>query len=248
MERIGPIQSVERAIWILKCFEDCQELSLAELSRKLGIHKNTVFGLVTTLKAYGLLAQNQETTKYRLGMELYRLGSYVSVDLRSVVTPYLNRLVDLCGETANLMVPDGGSVLYLEKKESPHSIIISTKLGLRLPLHITAGGKAILSRMPEESARAILAEANYEPRTDKTLTSPEAVMSELIQIRRCGYAVDNEELEYGLLCLGTAIVNSTGEPVAAISISGPIQRMDPETQKRYSEYLLNFGREISAKL
>lgn len=248
MERIAPIQSVERAVWILKCFEDSPELSLTEVSRKLDIHKNTVFGLMSTLKAYNLLTQDQSSGKYRLGMELYRLGNCVSVDLRALVSPYLDKLVDLCGETANFMVPDGDSVIYLDKRESTHSMLISTKLGLRLPFYLTAGGKAILSRMPAERVSALLADTTFVVRTSNTLSTPQAVVAQLSEIQRRGYAVDNEELEYGLLCLAVAIINSRGEPVGAISISGPIHRMTPETQRRYAEYLLSFGSEISAKL
>ena len=94
MERIAPIQSVERAICILKCFESHDELTLSEISRALSLHKSTTFGLVSSLEAYRLLEQDQKSGKYRLGIEMFRLGNKVNIDLRSIVAPYLDKLVD----------------------------------------------------------------------------------------------------------------------------------------------------------
>ena len=115
MERIAPIQSVERAIWILKCFESHDELTLSEISRALSLHKSTTFGLVSSLEAYRLLEQDQKSGKYRLGIEMFRLGNKVNIDLRSIVAPYLDKLVDICGETVNFLIPDDICVVYLEE-------------------------------------------------------------------------------------------------------------------------------------
>lgn len=246
--RIAPIQSVERAIWILKCFEGHTALSLTEISRMLSLHKSTAFGLVSTLEAYRLLEQDQESGKYRLGIELFRLGSKVNIDLRGIVAPYLDKLVSICGETVNFVIPDGDSVVYLEKKESPHSIRIATALGQREPLYRTATGKAILAKLPPEAALDILRRTKFERMTGKTLLSVADVQRELVEIRRRGYAEDNEELEYGLVCLGVALVDSTGRPVGAISVSGPAFRMTPENRKSFAQCLIDCGRQISAKL
>ena len=247
-ERIAPIQSVERAVWILKCFENHSELSLSEISRELDLHKSTTFGLVSTLEAYRLLVQNQETGKYHLGIELFRLGNKVNIDLRGIVLPYLDKLVGVCCETVNFVIPDGDCVVYLEKKESPHSMRIATVLGQREPLYRTATGKAILAHLPREEARSILERTKFERMTSNTLMSPDAVLRELAQVRQNGYAMDREELEYGLVCLGVALVDSTGKPVGAISVSGPASRMTCENQKKFAEYLIDCGHQISSKL
>ena len=248
MQRIAPIQSVERAIWILKCFETHDELSLSEISRMLALHKSTTFGLVSTLEAYRLLEQDQSSGKYRLGIELFRLGSKVNVDLRSIVAPYLDKLVRICGETVNFVIPDGDSVVYLEKKESPHSMRIATALGQREPLYRTATGKAILAKLPLDTAKEILQRTKFERMTSNTLLSVEEVLQQLSVIRKCGYAVDNEELEYGLVCLGVAIMDSNNKPVGGISVSGPASRMTPENRTAFAEYLIDCGRQISSKL
>lgn len=246
--RLAPIQSVERAIWILKCFEGHTALSLTEISRMLSLHKSTVFGLVSTLEIYRLLEQDQDSGKYRLGIELFRMGSKVNINLRGIVAPYMDKLVGLCGETVNFVIPDGDSVVYLEKKESPHSMRIATSLGQREPLYRTATGKAILARLPAETARDILQRTKFERMTSNTLLSVNEVQQQLSEVRRQGYAVDNEELEYGLVCLGVAIVDSTGKPVGAISVSGPVTRMTEANRKAFAEYLIDCGRQISAQL
>lgn len=247
-ERIAPIQSVERAIWILKCFEGHGTLSLSEISRMLTLHKSTAFGLVSTLEAYRLLEQDPESGKYHLGIELFRLGTKVNIDLRSIVSPYMDRLVSICGETVNLVIPDGDCVVYLEKKESPHSMRIATALGQREPMYRTATGKAILSKLPMHTARDILNRTKFERMTSNTMLSVGEVLQELEEVRKNGYAVDREELEYGLICLGVALVDSTGKPVGAISVSGPASRMTLPNQMKFAEYLIDCGNQISSKL
>lgn len=248
MERIAPIQSVERAIWILKCFEKRNELSLSEISRMLSLHKSTAFGLVSTLTAYRFLEQDDSSGKYRLGLELFRMGSRVNKDLRSIVAPYLDKLVHICEETVNFLIPDGAYVIYLEKKESNRSMRIETSLGQWEPMYRTAAGKAILAALPQEDARNILEGTRFERMTENTLLSVRDVMAELKVIQQKGYAVDREELEYGLICLGVALVDSSGKPVGAISISGPSSRMTKENIEKFSQYLMDYGCQISDKL
>ena len=248
MERIAPIQSVERAIWILKCFEERDELSLSEISKMLSIHKSTVFGLISTLAAYRFLEQDENSGKYHLGLELFRMGSRVNKDLRSIVAPYLDKLVRICEETVNFLIPDGSYVIYLEKKESNRSMRIETSLGQWEPMYRTAAGKAILAALPLEEARSILEETKFERMTENTLLSVKDVMGELEEIRCKGYAVDHEELEYGLICLGVALIDSAGRPVGAISISGPSSRMTKENIEKFAKYLVDFGCHISDKL
>lgn len=247
-QRIAPIQSVERAIWILKCFENNESLSLSEISRMVSLHKSTVFGLASTLEAYQFLEQDPKDGRYRLGISLFRMGSRVNTDLRSIVSPYLDKLVHMCGETVNFVIPDGDCVVYLDKKESSRSMRIATSLGQREPMYRTAAGKAILAHLPEMAARDILERTKYERMTKNTLLSAQEVLRELDSVRRWGYALDREELEYGLICIGVALVDSTNRPVGGISISGPSSRMTPANQELFAGFLLDCSRQISSRL
>lgn len=247
-QRKAPIQSVERAINILECFENSEQLSLSEIGKALGLHKSTTFGLVSTLETYRLVEKDPISRKYRLGIELFRLGNKVNVDIRSIVAPYLDKLVSTYCETANFVIFDKDSIVYMEKKESPYSMRIATVLGQREPLYRTATGKSILSCLPLETAKSILEQTEFEQRTDKTLLSAKAVLEELNSIRENGYAIDNEELEQGVICVGAALMDSTNEPVGAISVSGPSTRMDLKKQRAIAEELVAYTKQINRQL
>jgi len=243
-ERRAPIQSVERAIWILKCFETKSELSLSEISRTLKLHKSTTYGLVSTLEAYKLLEQDQQTGAYHLGIDLFRLGNKVNIDLRSIVSPYLDKLVVACGETVNFVIQEEDCIVYMDKRESPHSMRIATSLGQREPLYRTAAGKAILSSMPADAVKEILNRTKFERMTSNTLLSVCEVQKQLAEIRLNGFAVDREEMEYGLVCIGVAIRDHTGGPVGAISISGPSSRMRDDVIRANAQYLMDSVQQI----
>lgn len=222
------IQSVERAVRILQCFEEQESLGVTEIASKVNLNKSTVFGLVTTLAETGLLEQDGDTGRYRLGLELFRLGSRVDSNTRRMVMPALDALAVQLEETVNYVRPDGGDVVYLIKKESPHSMRICTRTGQRLPMYCAAVGKVILAALPEEEREAIIRNFRYEAYTEHTVVSDAALRENLKQVRRDGYALDREELEYGLICVGVPILDRNGRPVGAISCSGPKVRMTEE--------------------
>lgn len=245
-ERI--IQSVDRAIQIIKCFDDSEELGITEISKRLDLNKSTTFGLVSTLYANGILEKNVNTGKYMLGIEMFRLGTKVNVSLRSLVVPYLERLVNMYGETANLVVLSDLSVVYLEKIESSHSMRISTSVGGQKPLHCTAVGKSILAFLPADELEKILDKIELTKFTENTITDKETLLKALQEIRAKGYAEDSEEMEMGLNCFASPILNQYKYPVASISVSGPLTRMDENKKEEIAKTLVEFSQEISKKL
>ena len=222
------IQSVARAVGILRCFEEQESLGITQIARAMQLNKSTAFGLAATLVELGMLEQDGTSGRYRLGLELYRLGCLVDTDIRRVVLPELTALSEQLKETMNFVRPDGGDVVYLIKKESPHSMRICTKDGQRLPMYCTAVGKAILAFLPPEEQEKILSGSSFVPCTANTVTSAGELRRSLLQIVRDGYALDREEFEYGLVCVALPILDQQGRPVAAISCSGPTSRMDAQ--------------------
>ena len=239
------VQSVDRAIAILRCFEQGDKLGITEISRRLGLHKSTVFGLVNTLTANRLLEKAPDSDKYRLGIELFRLGSNAQSSVREIAAPHVKRLMEATGETANLVLPDSGYVVYIDKRESPHSMRICTNVGLRLPMYCTAVGKAILAFMGEDERCIIVGDMVLTARTENTITSREELLAQLVKIRSDGYAIDDEELEYGLICIAMPILSKMGEPIAAISVSGPKLRMTEEKISEVHAELTKHSHEIS---
>jgi DNA-binding IclR family transcriptional regulator len=242
------IQSVERAAAILRCFETREELGLAELADRLGLHKSTVFGLVNTLRKEKLLQQNEETGRLRLGLALFRLGASVSLDLKNLCGPYLEQLLRDTSETVNLVVRDDDHVVYLEKKESPHSMRICTRIGQRLPLYCTGTGKAILAFLRPEERQPLLAHMQFTPYTVHTMLTPAALEQQLEQIRAEGCAYDLEELEYGLVCVAAPLLDGKNRPLGGLSIAGPSVRMDAARRQAFKNLLLETTARIRREL
>lgn len=242
------IQSVVKAIAILKCFENEKELGITEISRKTVLNKSTTFNMVTTLQLHGFLEQDADTLKYRLGMELYRIGMTVHVDLRKIVFPYLDELVSAFKETVNFVLRDGADVVYMDKVESPHSMRISTGAGTRLPLYATAVGKAILSGLSAEEVSAILRGVSFAGYTNNTISNETDLVQYIKQVKEQGYAEDIEELEPGLICVAAPIFNFKGKAYAAISISGPTSRMNASVRAEMGRALVTVTQEISDKI
>ena len=222
------IQSVGRAIEILRCFENERQLGLTEISRRVGLHKSTTAGLVNTLQSYSIIEQDKQSGKYQLGIELVRLGSYVQLDLRDIGSHHVQQIMESTGETANLMIYSDASVIYIDKRESSHSMRICTTIGQRLPMYCTAGGKAILASMSLDEQESIIKGISFERYTKHTIKSINDLRKQLNQVLINGYALDYEELEYELVCVGVAVHDAKGVPQAALSVSGPKTRMTTE--------------------
>lgn len=242
------IQSVSRAIQILKCFENSEELGVTEIGKSLGLHKSTAYGLIATLEANQLLEKNEETGRYRLGLELFRLGTKVNSNLRRVAIPYLEKLVGMYGETVNLVALDDTSVIYLEKIEGSHSMRICTMVGGRLPAYCTAVGKTILASLPEDEANSIIERVEFKKYTENTICDKEQLLDYLKIARQKGYAEESEEFETGLCCVAAPVYNHFGKAFAAISVSGPVSRMTDNFRLDISMSLIQFTQQISRKI
>ncbi|MHC1758351.1 MAG: IclR family transcriptional regulator [Negativicutes bacterium] len=197
------LQTISRSIQLLRCFDDEQELGISELAQRLGIAKSTVYGIVSTLENHSFLEQDSRTGRYRLGTEIFRLGTKVKSDLLNLVKPYMEKLVTDFSETVHLVVPDQCSILYIHKIESPHSMRICSRVGERLPLYCTAVGKAILAQMGEEEQAAVISATSFHPYTPYTIWDKNILLQELAKVKAAGFAVDREELEMGLTCAGS---------------------------------------------
>lgn len=242
------IQSVDRAIEILRSFEHNEELGVTEISKLTNLHKSTAFNLISTLEKAGLLAKDGNSGRYRLGMELFRLGTMVNSNIRKICEPYLQMLVDEFAETVNLVARNDLLVIYLDKKDSPHSMRISTEEGTRLPMYITAVGKAMMSTLTDDEIKGIMRNVRLVKFTENTLTDKEAIKLQIQLARDKGYTEDLQEYENGLTCVGAPIRDYTGRANYAISVSGPNSRMTKEVRKKIGDRLVELTAQISKKL
>ena len=249
-ERPALIQSVQRAAAIMRSFTEAEpELSVMELSRRLGLHKSTVSRMLSTLQHEGLIEQNSETGKYRLGLGVIGLAGVAlgRLNARAASQPYLNELVNRTQETINVTVLDGNECVNIERAFSPQPIRYMGWIGRRSPLHCTASGKVLLAYMTPEEQTAVL--PSPLPRyTEKTVTDFEALTRSLEQVRRQGYAIVHEEYEEGFSSIAAPLHNHLGQVIGALAISGPTYRLRGETIHSFIEPLLQVTGKISADL
>jgi len=203
-------------------------VGLSELSALISMPKSSTHRYMATLQSVGLAERNGED-RFRLGTRVIELaGSFLAnSDLRSESQATLDELAEMTGETIHLAVPSGTDVVYITKIESKHTLGMSSHIGARLPMYCTSLGKAILAFSPPGLLQTVLAE-RPQARTPQTITSPKALKAELVTVRSQGFALDNEENEAGICCVGAPVIDYSGNAIAAISISGPRERMNRE--------------------
>lgn len=244
------VRAVERALQILNCFDDEHpERGVSEIAQAVDLHKATTHRIVTTLVNYGYLERAADGQKYRLGLELTDLGFKVirRMDLRREAIPYMNRLVERWDEACDLSIFDQGNVFYIEVIQGNHALTISAAIGLRLPPHSTASGKLFLAFRSPEDLKAIIQQPLIAY-TEKTITSPERLLEQLEQIRRQGYAFDDEELEVGIRAVAAPVFNQDGIIVAAMSMPSPSSRMTVERGEEMAMTLIEATQAVSRRL
>jgi DNA-binding IclR family transcriptional regulator len=244
-------QALRRALSILNSFsQDDVELSLADISKSLSLPKGTVHRLLSSLRHQSFIEQNESNHKYRLGWRLFELGACVDTIniLQKKAHPYLEELCEKSKETVHVAVLKEGDILYIDKIIGAHRMTIVTSAGLRLPSHIGGLGKSLIAFLPEEELDKIFKGKTLMKFTKNTITDPDKLKLALKRVRESGFAIDNEEFEIGLTCVGVPIKDFTGKVVAAISISGPTLRMNKDMMPHYIKLALEAGEKISNAL
>ncbi|MDQ6618925.1 MAG: IclR family transcriptional regulator [Pseudomonadota bacterium] len=244
------LSSVANSIRLIKTFSDDEyEIGISNLAKRLGLAKSTVHRLASTLIDAGMLEQNPENGRYRLGLALFELGSLVrrKMDVSSEAKPYLKMLREKTGETVHLAILDHASVLFINNLESEHAIRMSVNVGVRAPAHCTAVGKALLAFQPPEMVEEVLSH-ELAGRTPKTMSNASELRQDLATVRARGYALDDEELETGLRCIAAPIRDHSGAVVASTSIAGPAQRMTKKALLAVAPDLIAAADAISARL
>jgi IclR family KDG regulon transcriptional repressor len=245
------VQVLDRTLRILDVLaERNTEMGPAELAERLSLHKSTIHRLLVVLERHGLIRKNPNAGKYGLGMKLFELGSraVAQLDLRERAEPYLRQLVLDTGETAHVCVLEGAEMLSVANAEGPRTLRTPATVGRRTPVHCTSVGKALAAHLPERTLDELLSRVRLTRYTDRTITTRSGLKAELQRIRERGYAVDNEEIEEGLRCVGAPIRNYTGRVVAAMSIAGPVFRVTTERLPALARAVVTTARALSRDL
>ncbi len=232
-EGTGPVQSIDRILDILETLSATPTgLSLSDLASATSLHASTAHRLLSALANRGYVRKDPDNGKYRLTLRLYEISRRVSMvlDLFSASKPMLEKLSNDAKEIVHLVERDGNEVVYLHKFEPfLRPINITSSVGLHNPMYCTGVGKSIMAYLPEDEVEKIWNGSQVVQFTPKTLTTLEALREDLVRARERGYAIDDEEHDLGVRCMAAPVRNWKGDPVGAISISGPAARMTDDT-------------------
>lgn len=222
------VQAVERSLSLLeKVVGAAGEIGVRELGQASGLPVGTTHRLLKALVNQGFVSRNPSTRRYGVGPTALALAAKIgsSRSLTQLAQPYLQKLVELTGESANLAALDGEGIIYLAHVEAARTVRMFTKVGNRVPVHATGTGKAILASMTPEKRRLLLAGHRLKRYTPNTITDRRKLEAELELIRERGYAIDAGELEEGVHCIAVPVRDHGAEVTASISVSGPSSRL-----------------------
>jgi DNA-binding IclR family transcriptional regulator len=239
------IQVLDRATAILDSLASYDEpVSLKIIAADTGLHPSTAFRILASLTTHRLV--DRSDGNYRLGTRLLSWGDRVRtrIDLRAEARPVMKWLRDQIGETVNLTIREGDSVVYVERVLAKRAMRVEQVIGSRAPLHVTAVGKLMLGDLGADAIHEYVERTGLPRYTDNTLTDEESMVTEINQAMIDGYAFDNEEAELGVGCIGVVVRDSTAAVVAGLSISAPIERW----QQEWVDLVKQAGEQISQRL
>jgi len=241
--------TVLKALDVLDCLTASKRpMSTLEIAKSCNMSRPTVYRLLTTLQSRDYVNCRDRT--YTLGTKILSLSRVLleSMDLAGRSQPFLRRLSRISGETSYLAILDGTEILYINKVESTQSVRSNCTIGTRNPLYSTSMGKAILAFLPLEERDSLLERITFSKFTENTITEKSRLVSELAEIRRRGYAIDNLEMEDNVRCVGAPVFDHMDYPFAAISFSGPAFRLSIERIRELSACVIDITQSLSSQL
>ena len=241
------VKSIVKAFAIMEELSRSGSMSIADLSLRLNMDKSTVHRLVNTIKEAGYITQDSKSKEYENGIKLFEIGQGVIErgGLSAAARPFIELLAEQTGETVNLALRMENRMIIIDKIESKSTIKAGINIGAVLPMHITGMGKAVLAYMAEDEMDGILSSMEFENLTGNVKASKASTAPRLDEVRKQGYAIDNEEYVDGLICIGAPIFDHNRAPVAAVSISFPSQRFDKEYECEYPGFVKEAALKIS---
>jgi DNA-binding IclR family transcriptional regulator len=244
----GSVQSVDRALTILEILARHGEAGVTDIAAELCVHKSTAFRLVATLESHGMVEQNEDRGKYRLGVGMLRLAGATTarLDVVQEARPITRKLAADSGETVNIAVLSDRSALYLDQVAGQSAVQPHNWVGQHIPLHATSNGKVLLSSLDaDEVDRRVPTLKTY---TSDTITTKVRFRRELATVQDQGYAVAVDELEVGLTAIAAPIRNAHGDVIASLSVSGPTFRLSETRVKEIVPLVIDSAEEISHRL
>lgn len=244
------VRSVDRAAALLLALGDSHgEAGVTELARRLGLHKSTASRLLATLEKRGLVEQDEETGKYRLGLVVIRLAERAerTLDLRAIAMMELERLARATHETTGIGVIDGDQLLTVAQADGPSLVAVADWTGRCVPIHSVAAGKVLLASLPEREVLRFV-RRGLTRFTEHTITELEPLLEELARVRRRGYATAFGEFDAGLNGVAAPVHDARGSVVAAVDVWGPAFRVTPRRVPELVQQVREAAAAVSVRL
>ncbi len=243
--------SVSRLFQIIEFMAHSNDwVSLRTMARELHISAASAYRAVDSLKAIGYVRQDPHDSRYQLSLKIAWVSAQVleNVQLRQIARPFLQHLTSVTNETTHLAVLEGTEFVYIDKVDNTQAMRMRSRVGQRGQLHSTAAGKSMLAFLPESEVTPILKRLRFQQVTQNTITDPKKFQEHLARVRQIGYAVDDEENEVGIRCIGSPIYDHAGRLSGALSISGWTITMTRERVPQLAPELLLTCQHISNAL
>jgi len=247
----SPNASVVRAFAIIEYLAEHEDwVSLRTMARDLSLVPATAYRFLTSLKELGYVQQHPEDARYQLTLKFAWVASRAleRTQLRRTAHPHMEQLTAVTNETTHLAVIEGSQIVYIDKVDNFQAMKMRSRIGTRGYLHSTAVGKSMLAHLPQKDRDDILNGLQFPSLTKNTITDPSLFHSQLEEVYKRGYAIDDEENEVGIRCIGVPLFDHAGKLAGAVSISGWTITMTPERLPQLATILQDTCRTISNEL
>ena len=243
------VQTLDRALKIIELLALHGEgFGVTEIGQRVGLHKSTVHRILSHLVSQGYIEKDEVRPVYTLGLKFIELASLRlnQVELKTEAGPYLRKLASGLDQPVHLAILSGTEVVYIEKIEPQAHLRMYSQIGKRIPVSCSALGKCLVADLDAERLEALALTLSYQKFTPQTRLTPGAFVADVNLARNRGWALDDEEHEPGIRCIGAPVRDLTGKVVAALSASGPALR--PATDTEVAALVVEAARAISRRL
>jgi DNA-binding IclR family transcriptional regulator len=243
------VSSLAKGLRIMELLAANGEMSASGMADQLETSRAASHRFLSTLRDLGYVEKTAEN-RFRLTFKVVELGmcKLDSFEIRHTAHPFMQELAFAFGETVNLGHWDNGAIVHLDKINSTEILRLDVGMGALAPAYCTALGKAMLAFMSERLRDAYIDSVEMVPMSPNTITTADMLIAELEKIRRCGYAIDNEELTIGLRCVAAPVFDYTGTASYAVSVSAPTLRMPEEKIDAIKTRLVPICRQLSKQI
>lgn len=247
----GQVQSLTRALSIMRALAQSTDgMTLSDLAHTVSLPPSTTHRLLTTLQHERFARFDPVGSLWQVGVQAFIVGNAFarSRDVVSFARPYMRRLMEESGETVNLYLESEGEAVCISQTECRQLMRAIARPGGRVKMHHSGVGKAILAWLPDATVASILSRHGMSRATERTLDNPARLHAHLAMVRRRGYALDDEENAVGLRCVGAAVFDEHGQPIAGLSVSGPTARVADDRLAMLGALVAGIADEITAEL